>query len=522
MAVVDIGPCTLETAVGLIPDLNLKRATHLPSPQSEKPQFPPPEVPRPARPWTVWLATIASLWATAWVVWFATLVPRLSHLPLRALITEAVEYSLLAWAWSAAIALGFYLLIPKPPGFDSVQATLRTSATAVWLAPAMLSISASSLGALAAGLLLVASTTRLLYSQWRLFHQPVAHDLPYLSPGLSISLNLQIGLLLVLMGDSLAAAAFLGTAMVLATVFTSLAGAWPERFEPSLPRSVVGVLLTVLFSAAVTVVGLSPRLIVNPEDRWDNYSQGRPGFFRSTRQLFDGILYGKQPPKQPDPLASQPEPPPMAPAGDVTDTAFPGVIIWPEIQPQTLLIPPLPAMGHGLLNLPAQAPLSIPFAGQYWLYKPPSARPPEKSLTRRGTPLDLGFRTTDHRAMIMEAYHRFDEPISLRCCSSIRLAISNLDPYFGTVRLELILIHTPAKGRSFLSLGKAPVLSAPLHTAPPWRGGRTLPAPETLESPIPAGTALREFDEIKIVFHRDRMRLDHSAKIAIERIIFVP
>ena len=181
-----------------------------------------------------------------------------------------------------------------------------------------------------------------------------------------------------------------------------------------------------------------------------------------------------------------------------------------------------PDVERALLNLPAQAPLSIPFAGQYWLYKPPSTRPPEKSLTRRGTPLDLGFRTTYHRAMIMEAYHRFDEPISLRCCSSIRLAISNADPYFGTVRLELILLDTRAKGRPFLSLDKAPVVSAPLHTAPPWRGGRTLPAPETLEFPVPAGSRLREFDEIKVVFHRDRIRLDHSAKIAIERIIFVP
>jgi hypothetical protein len=48
------------------------------------------------------------------------------------------------------------------------------------------------------------------------------------------------------------------------------------------------------------------------------------------------------------------------------------------------------------------------------------------------------------------------------------------------------------------------------------------PATEILNFPVPPSAALREFDEIKIVFHRDTMRIDRSAMIAIERFLFVP
>jgi hypothetical protein len=39
---------------------------------------------------------------------------------------------------------------------------------------------------------------------------------------------------------------------------------------------------------------------------------------------------------------------------------------------------------------------------------------------------------------------------------------------------------------------------------------------------IPAGSAIRQFNELEVVFHRDRVRMDRSARIAIERFVLAP
>ena len=78
--------------------------------------------------------------------------------------------ALLAVGASAAITLGLYLLISRSSRIDALRMALRTSATAVWFAPATILLSAMSPAALAAALVLVVSTTRLLYSQWRWIH----------------------------------------------------------------------------------------------------------------------------------------------------------------------------------------------------------------------------------------------------------------------------------------------------------------------------------------------------------------
>jgi hypothetical protein len=45
---------------------------------------------------------------------------------------------------------------------------------------------------------------------------------------------------------------------------------------------------------------------------------------------------------------------------------------------------------------------------------------------------------------------------------------------------------------------------------------------QTLTYSIPTVTSLRNFDEIKIVFHRNGLRIDRSSKIAIERFVLAP
>jgi hypothetical protein len=125
--------------------------------------------------------------------------------------------------------------------------------------------------------------------------------------------------------------------------------------------------------------------------------------------------------------------------------------------------------------------------------------------------------TTDHRLLFMEARHQLERPIDVHCCRSIRLVISNADRYPGTVILELLLKDTRPGHPQPLSLGKEPVTSIPdMRRDPP------LPASETLSFAVPPAPALRQFDQLIVRFRRDRIRIDRSARIAIDRFVLAP
>jgi hypothetical protein len=151
------------------------------------------------------------------------------------------------------------------------------------------------------------------------------------------------------------------------------------------------------------------------------------------------------------------------------------------------------------------------------MFRWPFARPPASSFFRRGDPAKLAFSTTDHTPLQMEAHHKLDTPIALRCCSRIQLEVANADRYPGTMALELILRNTDHPGEAPLSLGSEPLTSRPDVTRDP-----VIAARETLDFPVPARAALEEFNEFEIVFHRAHVRMDKSAKVSIERFVLMP
>ena len=117
----------------------------------------------------------------------------------------------------------------------------------------------------------------------------------------------------------------------------------------------------------------------------------------------------------------------------------------------------------------------------------------------------------------MEARHKLEQPIALDCCSSIQLAIRNADRFPNTITLELVLINNEMPGEPSVTLGRELVLSQPdLRKDPP------VPMAETLTFAVPAVAPLSSFNELKIVFWRDRRRADQSAKVAIDRFILMP
>jgi hypothetical protein len=456
------------------------------------------------------LAQLLSLGLTGAIVWFASIAPRLSRQPVGSIVAEALEYALLAWAWGAAIAFVLYLTMPRRPAGEAIGAALRTSTTAVWFAPATILLSSFSPGALIAALVLVVSATRLLYAQWRQIHGEIEwgggrSEMARLAPSFAISCSIQCAMLAVLWDYPLTGAALFALSAAVLTLFSIVRGAWEPRQNANLPRSALGAALTVLLAAGLTVGGLSG--VGGSAPDWN--VQQRPGIWAALRELLRQTFYDEGA-AAPDPLTAL-----YRPGGDaveVDDNSFPGVILWPEVKPQTTLVDPLPALVRGTGPIAPIHPLSIPFAGEYWMFKPPHVRPPVHSLVRRGDPVDLSFKTTDLRPMHMLARHRLERALDGSCCAGIHVEIRNADLHPWTVSLELLLLNSQSPGVPALSLGRARVQSSSAQGAP---------ASEVLTFVFPDQPFV-QFDEICVIFHRERLRNYRSAKISLVRFVLTP
>ena len=119
-----------------------------------------------------------------------------------------------------------------------------------------------------------------------------------------------------------------------------------------------------------------------------------------------------------------------------------GIILLPEREEHTTLVPPLPSMPRDLFDARHRNPLSIPFYGAYWFFKLPDTQPPPNSYVTHGTPTEMTFFAPDSRPLMMEAHQNLGKLINLACCREIRIEIQNADRYPGTVSVELVLKNT--------------------------------------------------------------------------------
>ena len=463
------------------------------------------------------LAQVAGLFATGWVVWSVAVLPRLGWLPLSSVLGEALTHALIACAASVFITAGLYLLIARSSRRDAFGAALRASSTAVWFAPAALLLSALSPVFLAAALALVIGATRLLYLEWRVIHpehadagasverdwfEPTAAPLRFrdVAPSLIAAFGLQAGAVAVLMGGPLLAAILFSLATAMLTLAALAAGAYQPQTTRSLPRSILGLALTVILAVGFTVTGVANRMSHGSHLPWE--SGRRPGPFESVRALLERLLHGDEQTK-PGGTVTRIYAPPRGGNVEIDDKSFPGVVIFSERRPEVQLEEPRPGWQRTMLARVQEEPSVIPFSGEYWMFRPPDRAPPRKSYARWGTPLSLSFVTTDHADMAMEAHQKLSHAIDLSCCAEIQIAIENGDRYPGTVEMELILSNEGVRQ----SLGRVAVSTdrdALLHFR------------------IPANAGIHQFSEITVVFHRDRVRIDRSARISIERFVLAP
>ncbi len=454
------------------------------------------------RPPALW-AQVLSLCATAAILWFTRFRPRLRHVTLEELIAQAIGFSLLVWLWAAAIAIALFLTIPRAERRESIAAALRTSATAVWFAPAILLVSGLNPPAIAAAMVLVVSASRLLYSEWLLIYPPEP-PLPYygrgmfgsdepppqpflsmIAPSFALALCLQLGLLALLLNLRLLAAFLLVMGAALVTMSAIGRGALAIDPQPSIPRAIFGAFMTVLLSAGLTVGGLSHRIL-------------------------NGGGYPDR--DQPGGAAEAPSNPPNAtPAGMGFPGDYPGVILWPEVRPYTTLVAPELALKSPLTG--TERPYRIPFAGEYWMYRWPFRRPPRNSSIQTGSPTALSFATPDRYPLQMEAHQRLLQPFDPRCCRTMKVEVLNADRYPGTVSLSLYAVGSDQAEAPVEKWGTARVLSAP---------DPATPVRETLQFNIPRESAITTCTELKFVFERAPVRAHKSARVAIEAFVLLP
>ena len=466
-----------------------------------------------------WLQ-LASLFATGWLLWRPAMLHRWPHYTVTLVLLQAALNSLAACAAGGAITLILYLLLLQDRE-DVVQATLRTSKAAVWFAPAVILMADLSPAALVAGVVLVINATRVLYGEWRsdaLSAAPIEEEpgepfarftaetpihLRRMAPALAASFCAQAGAAAILLHHAALAGMSLVASAAILTVFAQTSRAVEPPKPASVPRSVLGLALTIVLAIGLTVGGMYPRF-VHP---------GRGGFGDGN----GGSASSPVPAGLPQGAGQGPAER-FPDAAGYADGGFPGVILWPEIKPYATLIAPMPQT-HGALGATAAPlrPLSIPFSGEYWMYRWPFSHPPRSSYFQRGTPSKLSFSTTDRRPMQMEARHKLDQSIALDCCNAIRMEIRNGDRYLGTVNLELVLVDNESGRPQSLRLGRVPVISQPKIT-----GDDVTPVTETLEFPIPGSASIASFDELRVNFLRNLSRADKSARISIERFILVP
>jgi hypothetical protein len=428
-----------------------------------------------------WLPAAVGLLAAGGVAWLAR--PRLAadSLSWLGVAALAVGYVLLCAGTGIAVAAACWAMLPRTESrrrFD-----LRVVAAMVWLAPLALFLSQRSvmwaaLASVVAGWTVVRSQ-RSPRSEgdrketWRVGELP--------SPvALAAALCFQGGLVAAALDRGFAAAGLLAAGSAL------VAWAYSINSSRDSPRAPLGlqVLRAFVFALLLTVGGLTAYLRGGADgERWF----GAPRVSDAATE----------------------------PAGALGGM-YRGVILVPEPGPHKIVAPPAAALKHEASTARRKDPFTIPFFGVYWMFRFPFSEPPPGSYVSRGSPLKSVFRSSDRFPLAEEARQNFGTPIELSCCRQIQLAVRSADLHSRFISLELILKDTTLPGS--LSLGQRVLVQEG-----DWRpDARALPVEEILSFEVPGGARISKFDEATIRFHARFPFVMASAKVAIDRFVFVP
>ncbi len=186
------------------------------------------------------------------------------------------------------------------------------------------------------------------------------------------------------------------------------------------------------------------------------------------------------------------------------DDVHQGIIIYPEEQQHVVLVPPMPAV-RAMASGRAADPLSVPFFGVYWVWRPPHRQPPPKSLVIRADPVKRNLHSNDGRSLNMEARQNFGTYFEPKCCAALTVIAENKDPQPNTFFMEVFVRDSADATAAPSFIGRHPVGPDP---------------EQRLRFEMP--DHLRRFDEVIVSYKMQLWRRDRAPKLSIRRFVFEP
>jgi hypothetical protein len=261
----------------------------------------------------------------------------------------------------------------------------------------------------------------------------------------------------------------------------------------------LSVSAALLFSIALSAVrsGIDP----------DPFQATESGWLEATREELrsrinppqpqpasDAVAFGRRTPVRIDTASLEPN--------QLGKGGIPGLILQPGRKKKTPSLA-LPGSLHLRATLNLGKRLSIPFTGEYHLFRESSGKLPPGAIRRPGSPLDEIYKTTNETPMETDAYQEFDPPVDFAPCARIQMTLTSGEIFPASA--ALILIGAESVGE----LG-------------PEIFGMASEPEETLEFAVPMAAAGRAVKAIRVIFRHNPMAASHSTRVAVQRFTFLP
>ena len=464
------------------------------------------------------LAVQTAALVAAWTIW---------NPKETGLLRPALVYVVAMWIVTGGITLWIYLAFSWAPFPDLLAASLRSSASAMWLVPGALLLASRSQLAMAVGVAAVIGSTLILASSRVPKGETIARrrrhahtesepllfgcqpEQPmYFSrqtvPTIFGALALQTGIYALAGGYPLLAAASFATMTGIWSAMSVARGAMDARTRG--PYAAPGILLTLLLTVTLTA-GLVHMEIVQEAPAAGAMAAEflePPGI---TSQVLQRLVHVPPASLAPAKVASAAskavvtrvvDPGPAI--GAKGQNGIPGVVLRPRPTPS--LRPKLIAPG-ARLRFSAAEPLSIPFNGEYELFRTSSGSLPRGAIVETGTPLESVYGTTNGGPMETVAVQTFDPPLDLTHCGKVLVALTSSETMPLLASMQLLAQRSVEDGGTEM-MGMKPARE------------------ETLEFQVPVTAKPLLVHAIRISFQRVYIERDKNVRVAVERFTLVP
>lgn len=160
--------------------------------------------------------------------------------------------------------------------------------------------------------------------------------------------------------------------------------------------------------------------------------------------------------------------------------------------------------------------LTIPFTGSYWFFQYPFVRPPLDSITAEGDPAAISVRSSNYKALLMEAVQNLYQPMETAKLGEVQIDMQDADTFPGTVSVELVLVDTGTWDHPAQSLGIRPL------TAPVVIENARNSHSENINFAVPEHPRCLEFNQMRLIFRLDPSRSRQAAAIAVQSFTLRP